>query len=110
MILGDNAGPSKIAKIEKIGIKTLDEDGFINLIATRGAGQLDDKTKKKLADDQKKIRVEAERMIAEEAAAEKERAKAIKEKEKAAGASQPSTSASQSVPGHSVASGSVAES
>ena len=96
MILGENAGPSKLSKIQSIGIKTKDEDGFLELIRTRGAGQLDEKTKKKQADEAKKIKLEAQRMIAEEAAAEKEREKAIKEREKAGGASQASAGASSS--------------
>ncbi|KAL7416751.1 replication factor RFC1 C terminal domain-containing protein [Mrakia frigida] len=97
VVLGDNAGPSKLAKIKSIGIKTLDEDGFLNLIGTRKAGHIDEKTKKKLADDKKKIKAEAERMEEEEAEAEKQRVKALRQKEKAAGgASQGSGSASSS--------------
>jgi len=97
VVLGDNAGPSKLAKIKSIGIKTLDEDGFLNLIGTRKSGHLDEKTKKKQADDKKKIKAEAERMEEEEAEAERLRVKALRQKEKAAGgASQGSGSASSS--------------
>ena len=40
VVLGENAGPSKIAAMKKHGLKTLSEDEFLNLIATRkGAGQ-----------------------------------------------------------------------
>jgi BRCT domain type II-containing protein len=37
VIVGANAGPSKLATIKKNGLKTLDEDGFLNLIGTRYA-------------------------------------------------------------------------
>ncbi|RDX48557.1 DNA replication factor C, large subunit [Lentinus brumalis] len=35
VVLGADAGPSKLKAIEKNKLKTLDEDGFLNLIATR---------------------------------------------------------------------------
>ncbi|KAJ7499567.1 replication factor RFC1 C terminal domain-containing protein [Mycena latifolia] len=37
VVLGDNAGPSKLALIKKNNLKTLDEDAFLRLIATRKA-------------------------------------------------------------------------
>jgi replication factor C subunit 1 len=50
-VLGDNAGPSKLAAIKKHNLKTLSEDEFLNLIATRkgpGNGKgLSEKEKKK---------------------------------------------------------------
>lgn len=92
MILGENAGPSKLVKIKSLGTKTLDEDGFLALIAKRDAGELDEKTKKKLADEKKKIQLEAQKMIAEEKAADKAAEKALKEKEAAGGSSQQASS------------------
>lgn len=65
VILGDNAGPAKIAAIKKHNLKTLNEDEFLNLIATRkGAdeGGLDEKTKKKLEKEQEEIRKTAKEM------------------------------------------------
>jgi len=59
VVLGDNAGPSKLAAIKKHGIKTLNEDEFLNLIATRkglGNGRVDEKTKKKMEKEQDDIK------------------------------------------------------
>ena len=65
VVLGDNAGPSKIAAIKKHGIKTLNEDEFLDLIATRkglGNGKIDEKTKKKMEKEKEEIRNAAKEM------------------------------------------------
>ena len=65
VVLGDNAGPSKIAAIKKHGINTLNEDEFLNLIATRkglGNGKIDEKTKKKMDKEKEEIRKAAKEM------------------------------------------------
>ncbi|KAF9475821.1 DNA replication factor C, large subunit [Pholiota conissans] len=65
VVLGDNAGPSKLAAIKKHGIKTLTEDEFLNLIATRkglGNGKVDEKTKKKMEKEQEDIKKAAKEM------------------------------------------------
>lgn len=63
VVLGDNAGPSKIAAIKKHKINTLSEDEFLGLIATRkGSGKLDDKTKKKMEKEQAEIKKAAKEM------------------------------------------------
>ena len=65
VVLGDNAGPSKIAAIKKHGINTLNEDEFLNLIATRkglGNGKVDEKTKKKMEKEKEEIRKAAKEM------------------------------------------------
>jgi len=56
--LGDNAGPSKLAAIKKHGLKALNEDQFLNLIATRVVkeGDLDANTRKKLEKEKETIR------------------------------------------------------
>ncbi|KAF8876170.1 purine nucleotide binding protein [Infundibulicybe gibba] len=62
VILGDNAGPSKIAAIRKHGINTLSEDEFLNLIATRnGPGNGEDirKAAKEMEKREKKDTVTA---------------------------------------------------
>lgn len=82
VVVGENAGPSKLKKIKEKGIATIDEDGFLNLIATRGAGELDEKTKKKLRDEQDKIHKAAREMEAKEAEEAKQRAKAVKAAQK----------------------------
>jgi replication factor C subunit 1 len=61
-VLGDNAGPAKLAAIKKHGLKTLDEDEFLNLIATRKPGKLDEKTRKKIEKEEEAIRQAAKEM------------------------------------------------
>jgi replication factor C subunit 1 len=62
-VLGDNAGPSKLVALKKHGLKTLDEDGFLQLIATRkGTGELDEKTLKKMEKDREAIETAAKEM------------------------------------------------
>ncbi|KII83418.1 hypothetical protein PLICRDRAFT_148179 [Plicaturopsis crispa FD-325 SS-3] len=59
VVLGEAAGPSKLAAIKKHNLRTLSEDEFLNLIATRKApagSQLDEKTRKKMEKDQEAIK------------------------------------------------------
>ena len=62
VVLGDNAGPSKLAAIKKHGLTTLSEDEFLNLIGTRvgpggpGGAKLDDKTRKKMDKEKEAIK------------------------------------------------------
>ncbi len=74
VVLGDNAGPSKLAAIKKHNIKTLSEDEFLNLIATRkgpGNGKgLSEKEKKKKDNEEKAIRDSAKEMETREKAIE----------------------------------------
>ena len=66
VVLGADAGPSKLAAIKKNNLKTLDEDGFLNLIATRvtDPSSLDDKTRKKMQKEGEAIRQAAREMEA----------------------------------------------
>ena len=77
VIVGDDAGPKKLETIKKLGVKTLDEDGFLNLIGTRkgpGNGKgLDEKAKKKKEKDEKEIRKAAEEIEKREKEEKKER-------------------------------------
>lgn len=86
VVLGADAGPSKLAAIKKNGLRTLDEDGFLNLIATRvpdvGA---DPKLAKKLAKEQDAIRAAAHEMERREQKAESTSTSKGKGKDKAAG-------------------------
>lgn len=75
VVLGDNAGPAKLKAIQKHGLKTLNEDEFLNLIATR-KGVLDAKTKAKIAKEEKAIEEAAREMEKAERAADKATAKA----------------------------------
>ncbi|KAK2465145.1 hypothetical protein APHAL10511_002837 [Amanita phalloides] len=72
VILGDNAGPAKLAAIKKHGLQTLNEDEFLNLIATRKAGQVDGKTRKKMEKEEGAIRQAAKDMEKREKAEAKE--------------------------------------
>ncbi|TFK53303.1 DNA replication factor C, large subunit [Heliocybe sulcata] len=64
VVLGDDAGPSKLAAIKKHNLTTLDEDAFLQLIATRNPGEaaVDDKARKKEAKAQEAIRQVAKEM------------------------------------------------
>ena len=73
-MLGADAGPSKLAAIKKNNLKTLDEDGFLNLIATRVPDIKDEKLKKKLEKEQDAIRQAANEMERREKKAGKEQA------------------------------------
>lgn len=70
VVLGENAGPAKIKAIEKHKLKTLSEDEFLDLIATR-KGVLDEKTKVKMEKEEKKIREAARELELAEKRADK---------------------------------------
>ncbi|KAL7281894.1 hypothetical protein ACG7TL_003360 [Trametes sanguinea] len=76
VVVGTDAGPSKLKAIEKNKLKTLDEDGFLNLIATRVVDEsaLDDKTRKKMEKEQEAIRESAKEMERREKQAAKQAA------------------------------------
>ncbi|KAL4067185.1 replication factor RFC1 C terminal domain-containing protein [Scleroderma yunnanense] len=90
VVLGENAGPSKLAAINKHGLRTLSEDEFLELIGTRvgpsgpsgsgGAGEsskgLNDKMRKKMEKEEQAIRNAAREMEKREAKEAKEQAKA----------------------------------
>ncbi|KAJ7283158.1 replication factor RFC1 C terminal domain-containing protein [Mycena rebaudengoi] len=79
VVLGDNAGPSKLNAIKKHGLKTLSEDEFLHLIATRkGTGQLDEKTLKKMEKEKEAIETAAKEMEKREKKAAKEQANSSK--------------------------------
>lgn len=65
VIIGDNAGPSKLAKIKDLRIKTLDEDGFLDLIRNRDE-EPDEATLKKREKEAKKIKEAAAEMEKQE--------------------------------------------
>jgi replication factor C subunit 1 len=64
VVLGDNAGPSKLAAIKKHGLTTLNEDEFLNLIRTRKVklSDLDEKTRKKRQKEEDAIRQAAKEL------------------------------------------------
>lgn len=71
VVVGENAGPSKIKKIEEMGIPTLNEDEFLELIRTRQGAELDDKQIKAKEKEQDKIAQQAREMEAREKEEEK---------------------------------------
>ncbi|KAM3124223.1 hypothetical protein CJJ07_003891 [Candidozyma auris] len=78
VVIGEEAGPSKVKKIKELGIKAISEDGFVQLLGKMpaegrsGAGALDAKLK----------REEEERRLAEEAAEAEEKEKEEEERRK----------------------------
>jgi len=79
VVLGEDAGPKKLEAIKKHKLKTLNEDEFLNLIATRkglGNGVIDEKTKKKLEKEQADIQKAAKEMEQREKAERASSAKA----------------------------------
>ncbi|KAL4241253.1 Replication factor C subunit 1 [Abortiporus biennis] len=62
VVVGADAGPSKLAAIKKNNLPTLDESGFLNLIATRTPEKLDDKARKKIEKEELAIKQAAKEM------------------------------------------------
>ncbi|AEO71732.1 a5a3a6e7-1969-48c3-b0a9-c5ac584c6b3a [Thermothielavioides terrestris] len=93
VVLGDDAGPSKLRKIKEHGIKTIDEEGLFYLIRTMpaygGAGKGAEKAKQKQEAEERKVREEAARMEKEEQARQAEAEKAAKAAAAARGAPAP---------------------
>ncbi|KAG8693390.1 hypothetical protein FRC09_010544 [Ceratobasidium sp. 395] len=81
MVIGEGAGPGKMKKANSLGVKTLDEDGFLKLIGTR-EGKLDAKAQEKQKAEEEKIKADARALEKREREAEK----AAKAKAKAQGA------------------------
>jgi replication factor C subunit 1 len=93
VVLGDDAGPSKLRKIKEHGIKTIDENGLFYLIKTMpangGTGKGAEKAKQKQEEEEKKAQAEAARMEQEEKARQAEAEKAAKKAAEARGAPAP---------------------
>ncbi|KAG8981914.1 hypothetical protein FRC05_000056 [Tulasnella sp. 425] len=71
VVVGENAGPKKLQIIKDKGLKMIDEDGFLDLIATR-KGVMDAATIAKMEKEEEKIRQNAKEMEMREKAAAKE--------------------------------------
>lgn len=74
VVLGDAAGPSKLAAIKKHNLKTLNEDEFLNLIATRPSpdpSKLDEKTRKKMEKEKEEMKAAARELEMRERKEEK---------------------------------------
>jgi len=70
VVLGDEAGPSKLKAIEKHNLRTLNEDGFMDLIANRkgpsAGGKVDEKTRKKMEKEEQEIKQGAKELAKRE--------------------------------------------
>lgn len=90
VVLGEDAGPSKLAKIKERGIKTIDENGLFDLIrklpAFGGGGKGAQKAQEKKKADEDKVKKQVAEMEAEEKARKAEAAKAAKKAAAAGGA------------------------
>lgn len=99
VVLGEDAGPSKLAKIKSIGIKTIDENGLFELIrklpAFGGGGKGAQKAQEKKKAEEDKVKKQVAEMEAEEKARKAEAAKAAK---KAAAAGGPPVKAAAAPP------------
>ena len=82
VVLGDDAGPSKLAKIKSFGIKTIDEQGLFELIrrlpAHGGSGKAAEKVRQKKKEEEEKAKNEALEMERAEKARKAEAEKASK--------------------------------
>ncbi|KAI1349385.1 replication factor RFC1 C terminal domain-containing protein [Xylaria sp. FL0043] len=82
VVLGDDAGPSKLAKIREHGIKTINEEGLFELIrrlpAGGGSGKGAEKVRQKRKEEEEKIKKQAAEMEEEEKRKRVEQAKAQK--------------------------------
>ncbi|KAK8130254.1 ATPase family associated with various cellular activities (AAA) domain-containing protein [Apiospora kogelbergensis] len=82
VVLGADAGPSKLAKIKANGIKTIDENGLFELIrrlpAGGGSGKGAEKVREKRQKEEEKIKQQAAEMEREEKARKLEAEKARK--------------------------------
>ncbi|GAP83751.1 putative replication factor rfc1 c terminal domain-containing protein [Rosellinia necatrix] len=94
VVLGDDAGPSKLAKIREHGIKTINEEGLFALIrrlpAGGGSGKGAEKVRQKRKEEEEKIKQQAAEMEQEE-----KRKKAEEEKARKAALARGATTASQ---------------
>ncbi len=90
IVLGDDAGPSKLAKIQQFGIRTIDENGLFEMIRRLPAGGGDtkeaEKAREKQEKEMEKIRLAAEEMEREEESKRLEAEKAQRAAAKATGA------------------------
>ncbi|RLV96067.1 Replication factor C subunit 1 [Spathaspora sp. JA1] len=95
VVLGQDAGPSKVKKIKQLRIKSIDEDGFVELLKRMplegGSGEAAQKAKLKREEEERKVIEDAEKEAKLEAEEEEKQRKKL-----AAAAAVASASASAS--------------
>ena len=88
VVLGSDAGPSKLRKIQELSLKVINEDGLLQLIrslpANGGDGKAAEKNNEKKKAEMEKIKKEAEEMEKEEKIKAAEAEKAQKEAQRLA--------------------------
>lgn len=93
VVLGDDAGPSKLAKIKSHGIKTIDENGLFDLIrklpAYGGSGKGALLAQEKKRAEEEKVRQQVAEMEAEEQAKKAQEATAAKKAAAGRGTKEP---------------------
>ncbi|KAJ6442001.1 chromosome transmission fidelity factor [Purpureocillium lavendulum] len=93
VVLGEDAGPSKLAKIKSHGIKTIDENGLFDLIrklpAYGGSGKGAQKAQEKKKAEEDKVKQQVAELEAEEKAKKVAEAKAAKQAAASRGATAP---------------------
>lgn len=77
VVLGTDAGPKKLEQIKKLGVKTLDEDGFLELIRARKDAPPDAETLKKRKKLEKQYEDAAKEMEKQEAREAKGKGKGV---------------------------------
>ncbi|KAG6017412.1 hypothetical protein E4U54_007345 [Claviceps lovelessii] len=102
VVLGEDAGPSKLAKIKSHGIKTIDENGLFDLIrklpAYGGSGKGAQKAQEKKKAEEDKVKQQIAEMEAEEKKRKAEAAKAAQRSAEARGTTTSSLSQPPSQP------------
>ncbi|QUC23832.1 uncharacterized protein UV8b_08073 [Ustilaginoidea virens] len=97
VVLGNDAGPSKLAKIKSHGIKTIDENGLFELIrklpAYGGSGKGAQKAQEKKRAEEDKVKQQVAEMEAEEKARKAEATKSAQQAAKARGTPAPAPQA-----------------
>ncbi|KAF9877679.1 replication factor RFC1 C terminal domain-containing protein [Colletotrichum karsti] len=101
VVLGDDAGPSKLKKIKDIGIKTINEEGLFELIrrlpAYGGSGKGAEKAREKKKQEEENVKKQAEEMEREEKARKAAAEKAAKQAAAARGTTVSTTPAAAPV-------------
>jgi replication factor C subunit 1 len=79
VVIGENAGPSKLKKIKELGVPDITEAQFYDLIRYRpSGGQLTEKQKEAQVKADKQMKEEASKMAKQEQEAEKAQARKAK--------------------------------